>query len=53
MATTRDKVLEMTLRGLTPREIAILLQVTTQNVHYHLDKLREVGELPEPEEASA
>jgi DNA-binding CsgD family transcriptional regulator len=44
-------VLAHTKRGLRPREIALLLGISTQAVYQHLDRLRRDGELPE--EASA
>lgn len=37
---SRRKVRELHERGLTPREIAARLGMTTQNVYVHLTKMR-------------
>jgi predicted ArsR family transcriptional regulator len=50
---TREKVRELSLKGLSAREIGSDLEISTQAVYQHLQVLRESGALPEPEEASA
>lgn len=35
-STNRQKVLQLTKQGLTPRQIAGALNLSTQGVHYHL-----------------
>lgn len=37
--TTRDRIEELIKKGLTPRQIADLLRVSTQNVYKHLKTL--------------
>jgi DNA-directed RNA polymerase specialized sigma24 family protein len=43
---TRALVLEHILKGLTPREIALILDVSTQAVNHHVKRLRAEGKLP-------
>ena len=35
---TRDAVIDLTNAGRTPQQIARLLDLTTQNIYYHLNK---------------
>jgi hypothetical protein len=51
--TTRERVRSMKAAGLSTREIALALSISTQAVNKHLKRLRSDGELPEPQEASA
>lgn len=39
MATTRERVSDLSKQGLSVREIASVLQVSTQAIYKHLDKL--------------
>jgi DNA-binding CsgD family transcriptional regulator len=50
-ATTREQVLRLTRAGLTPRQIAVSLGLSTQAIYQHITKLRELGELPPKEES--
>jgi hypothetical protein len=36
---TRDRVKDLTEKGLTPREVAIQLGISTQAVYWHLARL--------------
>lgn len=49
---TRQRVLDLIRRGLSVREVATLLGISTQAVYQHIDALRAAGELP-PKEASS
>lgn len=40
---TRQRVLRMTKDGLTPRQIALALGISTQAVYQHLARLRKEG----------
>lgn len=51
-APTRTQVREMTLQGLTARQIATVLGLSTQAIYLHLAALRKAGELP-PKEGAA
>ena len=44
---TRRLVLSFTKKGYAPREIANLLDISTQRVYQHLRALRESGDLKE------
>jgi transposase len=44
--TTRNDVRTMTRRGRTPRQIARKLDLSTQAVYWHINRLRADGELP-------
>ena len=44
---TRKYVLSFTKKGYRPREIANLLDISTQRVYQHLRALRESGDLKE------
>jgi len=48
---TRQLVKRHHANGLSPRDIARLLEISTQAVYQHLQALREAGGLP-PEEAA-
>lgn len=37
--TTRERVRRLSAAGWTPRQIAEALKLSTQGVHYHLNKL--------------
>jgi len=41
---TRQRVSDMTAAGMTPRQIALALSISTQAVYLHLKKLREEDE---------
>jgi len=43
---TRSLVKKHARKGLSPREIAILLGISTQAVYGHLQSLRDAGEIP-------
>lgn len=43
----RQRVKELTEQGLKPRQIALVLGISTQAVYQHLQKLRDAGELRE------
>lgn len=45
--STREQVRRYTEKGMTPREIALLLHVTTQNVYKHLAAIRRESEAKE------
>jgi hypothetical protein len=49
---TRELVKSRALKGDPPREIALVLGISTQAVYQHLQALRDAGELP-PEKAEA
>jgi DNA-binding CsgD family transcriptional regulator len=42
--TTRDRVRQMTEQGLTPRQIAVLLNLSTQAVYKHLANIKQDAE---------
>ena len=44
---TRRRVRDMTLAGLTPREIAAALGISTQAVHKQLKKIRQADDVEE------
>lgn len=46
LTTERQTVLEMHLQGLSVREIAKRLDVSTQRIYQQLKRLREEGQLP-------
>jgi predicted ArsR family transcriptional regulator len=48
---TRERVLELTLNKVTPRQIAGILGISVQRVHQQLKRLRELGQLP-PKDAA-
>jgi hypothetical protein len=39
ISVTREAVRDYTLKGLSPREISVLLGISTQRVYVHLQKL--------------
>lgn len=51
-APQRTKVRDMSRSGLSPREIAGALGISTQRVYQHLTRLRALGELPRSESAA-
>jgi len=50
--TRRARVRALLAEGLKPKEIAAAMGITTQGVYKHIDRLRELGELPENARAS-
>jgi transposase len=48
---TRDLVKKYLGDGLSPRKIALILDLSTSAVYQHIDSLRKAGELPQ-EQAS-
>lgn len=48
-APSRERVLELARQGLSPREIAALMDISVQRVYQHIWRLRELGELPQKE----
>jgi predicted ArsR family transcriptional regulator len=49
---TQEKVRRLYADGITVREIARALQISTQAVYAHLGRLRAAGAVLEPQEAS-
>lgn len=49
---TRGKVKDLTKKGNTPRQIALILGISIQAVYQHIERLRKDGELPTTEAAS-
>lgn len=43
---TRARVLELTKAGVPVRQIALMLDISTQRVYQQIDRLRELRELP-------
>jgi transposase-like protein len=50
--TTRPRVVTMIKQGQSVREIARKLDISVQRVYQHIDRARELGELPPPERAA-
>lgn len=51
-APTREKVVKLMKRGKTPKDIAWTLGISRQRVYQHIDRARQLGELP-PAEGTA
>ena len=51
-APVRSKVVRYVKAGKSPREIAWLLDISTQRVYQHIARARELGELPLEDDAA-
>lgn len=51
-APSRSKVVKLTKRGKTPREIMLIMGISRAMVYRHIERARQLGELPPPDRAA-